>query len=102
MTAGVLVTASRTARAQAERRGIPMIETAIEAAILAGRKRHRTLGGVLLDGQLRHVVVNDSVGAIVAKRGRTGGGRQRFHAVRLIRIQCRRPARRVAPSTNSA
>ncbi len=84
---GVLVVASRAALEQARRCGIDRLEQTVERAICAGRKRRSIPGGETLAPNLRHVLVTRDVGAIVAKDGRTGGGRARYRALRLVPLR---------------
>jgi hypothetical protein len=75
----------------AVRHGLRNPEQAIEQAICQGRKRARPPEGVQVELGVheRFVIVDRNIGAIVRKAGKTGQGRARFFAVRLIRLQPR-------------
>jgi hypothetical protein len=91
---GVLVYASRRALEEAERL-VPgrVLECAIEEAIRQGRKRAHSLPAlqVELGSGERFVLIDSTVAAIVAKAGRTPGGRHVFRALRLVRLRPRAP-----------
>jgi hypothetical protein len=84
---GVVVTATRTALEQAQRRGVERLEAAVERAILEGRKRRTMPGGRRLDEGLRHVLLDERCGAVVAKLDVTAGGRRRYRVLRLVALR---------------
>jgi hypothetical protein len=88
----LVLSGSKRFAEEAARYGLAQPEQAIEEAICQGRKRARPLDGLRLElaPQERFVVVNENIGAVVRKAGHTGGGRAKYVAIKLWRLQPRR------------